>query len=185
MLNSCFVNQPKYYLSGTNEAFPSDISERKWAVAFHNFSSSAEQEVKTQIIADFQSLFQNNIKFQSDFLNFDNFRPGTERLSNEELQEIKEESDAEFFAFFKIYMKYEVPTKMIWVEKRGNEKYRNMFIFLEVYDLKTNELIYTKQAISQLKFNDSGDFIPEVGVKKQAIKTYEKLKKDFIQKLEK
>ena len=56
----------------------------------------------------------------------------------------------------------------------------SMMPSVAVRDLKTKKILYTKYSVSQLKIDDSDDFIAQTGIKTQAIKTYEKLKNDFI-----
>jgi|GEM_PF-6047185 hypothetical protein len=179
-LSSCFVNTPSYYISGTNEIFPESTSQSKWVVYFDNFSATAEQEVKKQIISDFQNLFQEKVQFMHQSLSIDNYEFIGNKLNEQDLEDIKKETNSEILVVFKIQMKYQAPDKTFAIRKVGYEKYRNLFIFLDAYDLQTKKLLYTKYSVSQLKIDDSDDFIAQTGIKTQAIKTYEKLKNDFI-----
>lgn len=101
-------------------------------------------------------------------------------MNEQDLDDIKIETNSEILVIFKIQMKYQTQHKTLAIKKIEYEKYRNMFIFLDVYDLQTKKLLYTKYGFSQLKIDDSNDFIGQTGVRTQAIKTYEKLKNDFI-----
>lgn len=179
-LSSCFVNTPSYYISGTNELFPESTSQSRWVVYFDNFSANAEQEVKKQIISDFQNLFQEKVEFMHQSLSIDNYEFIGNKLNEQDLEDIKNETNSEILVIFKIQMKYQTQDKTLAIRKVGYEKYRNLFIFLDTYDLQTKKLLYTKYSVSQLKIDDSDDFIAQTGIKTQAIKTYEKLKNDFI-----
>lgn len=179
-LSSCFVNTPSYYISGTNELFPESTSQSRWVVYFDNFSATAEQEVKKKIISDFQNLFQEKVEFMHQSLSIDNYEFIGIKLNEQDLEDIKNETNSEILVIFKIQMKYQTQDKTLAIRKVGYEKYRNLFIFLDAYDLQTKKLLYTKYSFSQLKIDDSDDFIAQTGIKTQAIKTYEKLKNDFI-----
>lgn len=183
LLTSCFVNRPAYYLSGANREFQKEAVQKNWLVIFNNFSSSAEQEVKSQIIIDFKTALSGKTEFQSDFLNFDNEAAAGKLLTAEEIAEIEAESAADYVAVFSVQMKYQTSDKTIEIRKEKVEKYRNMFVFLNVYDAKTKDNIYSKYAVSQLKTGDSADLPVQTGIKTQALKTYEKLKKDFFKVL--
>lgn len=179
-LSSCFVNTPSYYISGTNEPFPKNANQSKWVVYFDNFSTTTEQEVKKQIISDFQNLFQEKVEFVHQSLNINNYEYIGNKLNEQDLEDIKKETNSEILLIFKIQMKYQTQHKTFAIKKVEYEKYRNLFIFLDVYDLQTKKLLYTKYGVSQLKIDDSDDFIAQTGIRTQAIKTYEKLKNDFI-----
>ncbi|MFA7447495.1 MAG: hypothetical protein WCY77_03585 [Weeksellaceae bacterium] len=179
-LNSCFVNTPSYHVSGTNELFTKNPNQSKWIVYFGEGSYGAEHEVKTQIIADFQELFPEKIEFIHQSLSIDNDEFTRDKMNEEDLEDIREETNSEILMVFKIQMKYQTQDQLFSIKKVTDEKYRNMFIFLDVYDLHTKKLLYTKYSFSQLKIGDSGDFIAKTGIKTQALKTYEKLKNDFI-----
>lgn len=180
LFNSCAINSASYHISGTHEFIPSKNTERKWIINFENFSSSVEQEVKSQIVEDFKDVFQSNVEFNYQFLDIDNSQNLLSKIDSIDLNNIKHQTNAEMFAVFKIEMKYELPQQIISIKKGSNQKYQNMFIYLDVYDLRINKLIYTKYGSSQLKINETEMFVAQTGVKKQATKTYLKLKNDFF-----
>lgn len=180
LTNACFVNQPTYHMTGTHEVFPSNITSKKWTIYFDHFSASAEQEVKKQIMSDFQMLFKDNISFHTQFLNVEGRQSVIDRMDAADLESIFEETQAEILAVFKIQMKYQTQNKVISIQKVKQEKHRMMFLFLDIYNLQTKEVLYAKYAVSQLKLDDSGSYLAETSVKAQAIKTYEKLQKDVI-----
>jgi hypothetical protein len=180
VFTSCFVNKPRYFITGTHENIPTlNTSSDKWVVTLQNFSSGAEYEVIAEIKKDFELYFPGNYEFKSRFLNIDPFQPITAKLTKEELDEVKIETNGKYLAVFKAHMKYELPKKIIEIKYESDQKFRTMFVFLDVYNLETNELIYTKYAASQLDLKATGNHKAQTGVKKQAVKTYEKLKKDF------
>lgn len=183
ILNSCVVNTPTYYVSGTNEKFPTDINSKKWSVYFSNFSSDAERDVKNQITDDFQKLLPSNVKFESQLMSIESPPEFLSAIDSEILESIKEETNAEILAVFKIQMKYQTQDKAFSIQKVPYEKYRNMFVFLDVYDLETKQLLYTKYGVSQMKIDENDDYIAHTGIKSQAIKTYEKLKNDFLKNI--
>lgn len=180
VFTSCLVNKPRYFISGTHEKIPSlDTYSDNWIVTLQNFSSGAEFEIISEIKKDFELYFPGKYDFKSRFLNIDPFQPITAKLTKEELDEVKIENNGKYLAVFKAHMKYELPKKIIEIKYQSDQKYRTMFIFLDVYNLETNELIYTKYAASQLNLKENESYKAHTDVKKQSLKTYEKLKKDF------
>lgn len=179
-VTSCYVNIPSYYISGTNERFSKNVNQSKWIVYFDNFSADVEQDVQSQIISDFQDIFQNKVEFAYNSLGIDKYGLLGDKLNEEDLENIQNVTNSELLALFKIQMKYQAQDKLFSIKKVENEKYRNMFIFLDVYDLQTKELIYTKYSVSQLKTDNFDEYLGQTGIRTQAIKTYKKLRKDFI-----
>lgn len=166
-VSSCSVNIPSYYISGTSERFSKNVNQSKWIVNFDNFTADVEQDVKLKIISDFQDIFQNKVEFTYNSLSINKHELLGDKLNEEDLENIQNVTNSDLLAVFKIQMEYQTQDKLFSIKKVENEKYRNMFIFLDVYDLQTKNLIYTKYSVSQLKTNNLGEYIGQTAIRTQ------------------
>ena len=166
--NSCIVT-PKYYLHTNKNLSDFKLQEQhKFVLIKNNFPVNFDQFSK-RVNDDFTSII-NEIKISHHFLelNTENF---FYHLNTEQLKIIKQESNSDFLILVQTLKK-----------NSSKENKREFHVVIQLIDLNNENILYSKEAISEIKLTDDYSTISE-SEKGQLLKTYEKVFKDFKEEI--
>lgn len=179
MLQSCFW--PTYGLSdqlkmGKNIEYAD--TTKNFLLIKNNFPFDAKK-FNQKVDQSFKELFPTNLTSKQSFLNYSPsyfFKVADDEM----LEEIKAQVETDYIIFFKTYLipYYKEMTRTI--EFRVDEgDSRTYYLYIDVYDTKTNKRVYSKASISSILMSDTYIISPYTSSTKQLNKTFDKLMSDF------